>query len=459
MSGRRKILTLLISVLAAIALGVSAYLTWVTWQSGTVAGCTAESLLDCDDVLASKWSKWLGLPVSLLGGLTYLAILGLCWPAAQRSDGLAMPGLFALAMLAAGSAAWFVGLQAIELQHFCLYCLTVHCCGFIVGVLSLLLFIDRSGSTEIDQMRSLLGVATVDTVEETPEELPSLNVSHLLGSLSIAAVGLAALMGGQMLVEPSEAMPMEEVEFQILAVETSDDRLPGDEQTEDAPMAVATDRTSTDVDSSESLAADDSLSSFRPRRVIFQALPKAVDVHAMPVVGSREAEHMLVEMMDYTCVHCRKLHPHIRAMLERYGDQVGVVIHHVPLGKKCNPYVHKDPLGKKHACDYSQLAIGVWKLAPEKFPEFHNWLLESEKPPSVVKARKRAMRLVGNEILLDKSAKTETIKLLATQAESLKQLKTGLPVLLLQNGALRGVPEESAKLFEYLEAKLGVEPQ
>ena len=457
MSGRRKILASLISLLAAIALGVSAYLTWVTWQSGTVAGCTAESLLDCDDVLASKWSKWLRLPVSLLGGLTYLAILGLCWPAAQRSDGLAMPGLFALAMLAAGSAVWFVGLQAIELQHFCLYCLTVHCCGLLVGVLALLLFLDRSDGSDVEQMRSMLGVASEDYEDEMTEAGEAPSAKRLLASLSIASVGLVALMGGQLLSEPIEAMPMEEVEFQPLVIE------PAEEPSE--PVVIATDLPKESFveeglpDTVDSILGSGLGSGFSsgPRRVVYKAIPEGVEIGSVPVMGSIEAPHILVEMMDYTCPHCRLLHPHLRAAVERYGDQVGVAILHVPLSKKCNQYVQKDWPGKKNACDYAQLAIGVWKLAPEKFEEYHDWLLESEKVPNVAKARRRAIQLAGNKVLLDKKVKAETGKRLTKQATMLRRLKTGLPVLLLENGALRGVPKESEKLFEYLESKLGVE--
>ncbi len=474
MPSRRKILIVMIALLATIALGVSAYLTWVTWQEGSVAGCTGESLLDCDDVLASRWSKWFGLPVSLLGGLTYIGILGLCWPAAQRPHGLAMSGLFALAMLAAGAAIWFVGLQAIQLQSYCYYCLTVHCCGLTVGVLTLLLFMDRSVERDVGQMRSLLGVAAVDPEEEMIYATNSISGLRLFGTLSLSAVGLAVLMGGQLLSEPTESMAMEEVEFQPLAVEPLDELA-----TTDGRFAVATDLPSDDGEWLEQKndgsqlpepflgegalnEEPDTIASILSsgfRQITFQALPEAVDVDSMPRLGGADAPHVMLEMMDYTCDHCRKLHPHLRAALELYGDQLAVMIHHVPLSKKCNQYVTNNFPGKKNACDYAQLAIGVWELAPEKFPEFHNWLLESEKAPNVAKARRRALGLVGESILLDKKVKANIKRRLATQSSSFKRLKSGLPVLLFTSGALRGVPTESQQLFNYLESKLGVEPR
>ncbi len=464
MFGRRKKLANLITVVATIALCVSAYLTWVTWQSGTVVGCTGESLLDCDDVLASRWSKWFSLPVSLFGGLTYLAILVLCGPAARRPHGLAMPGLFALALLAAGSAVWFVGLQAIQLQSFCYFCLTVHCCGLVIGVLAFLLFIDKSDSHDYDQMRSLLGVADADFEDDVTEPENGPNAMHLLASVLFAAVGLVALMGGQLLTEPSDAMIMEEMEFQPLTLEPSEELEPDDGGTDGgAQLAFATDLPAKPLwDGAGFENEPDTVASIfgeGSRQLVFKALPESIDVNAMPMMGSPQAPHVMIEMMDYTCDHCRQLHPHLYAAIQRYGDQLAVMIHHVPLSKKCNQHVRKDHPGKKNACDYAQLAIGVWKLVPEKFPEYHHWLLESEKIPNIARARLKALDLAGEAILLDKRIKSDISKRLAKQSMTLKGLNSGLPVLLFENGALRGVPDESQKLFDYLETTLGVEPR
>jgi len=74
-------------------------------------------------------------------------------------------------------------------------------------------------------------------------------------------------------------------------------------------------------------------------------------------------------------------------------------------------------------CDYSQMRT----------------LLEGEKPPVVSIARKRALSLVGEAILLDKKLKAGTNKRLTKQALAFKQLNSSLPILLFPNGALRGV--------------------
>ena len=473
MFGRRKTLALSITLVATLALGISAYLTWVIWQSGTVVGCSADSLLDCDDVLSSRWSKWLGLPVSLLGALTYLLILILGWPALRASK-LAVTGLFALAMVAAGAAVWFVGLQAIQLQSFCFYCLTVHACGLTVGVLALMLFLEPTGIGRPVQTQSLFG--TTDTKVDLPEVTSSLDGRHLGAALAFSAVGLSALMGGQLLSEPVETMSMEEVEFQLPEDQppATVESVPSVDAQDENDFVITTDQTA-DAKGGLGETSENALLSADPpgsdpqaaaallgtgtRNLAYKSLPYLVDVNALPRVGSSEAPHVMIEMMDYTCKHCRELHPHLLATLDHYGGQLAFAIHHVPLSKQCNPHVQKDRPGTSNACDYARLAIGVWKLAPEKFPEFHDWLLESKKPPGVSRAKERAMNLVGGEILLSKPLRAKTNKRIATQCATLEGLKTGLPVMLLPEGAIRGVPDQSQKLFDYLESKLGVEPR
>ncbi len=131
---RAKLLLRLIAALAVVALCLSGYLTWTTWSASQVAGCGTDGLVDCDHVLASNWSKWLGLPVGLLGALAYAGILAACWLAARHAQGLAQTALLALSLLAAGSAVWFIGLQVVVLQSVCVYCMAVHACGLSIGV-------------------------------------------------------------------------------------------------------------------------------------------------------------------------------------------------------------------------------------------------------------------------------------------------------------------------------------
>ena len=53
---------------AAIALGISGYLSYASLTSSDIAGCSGGQVFDCGHVLSTKWSKWFGVPVSLSGG-------------------------------------------------------------------------------------------------------------------------------------------------------------------------------------------------------------------------------------------------------------------------------------------------------------------------------------------------------------------------------------------------------
>ena len=61
-------------VLAWLAFGVASYLAWHAMTQTSVAGCSVGSNDRLRLVLTSSWSKWLGIPVAVLGlGLLRLA--------------------------------------------------------------------------------------------------------------------------------------------------------------------------------------------------------------------------------------------------------------------------------------------------------------------------------------------------------------------------------------------------
>ncbi len=450
MTARTKLLAGLITALALVALSLTTYLTWSSWQSEAIAGCNADGVVDCDLVLSSHWSRWLGVPVSLSGVIIYVGVLSLCWPAAKKPWSLAGTGLLFLSLSAAGAAVWFTSVQAFLLQSFCLYCLGVHTCGLLIAGLTLLLIQGR-GAEEVDygQLQALLGVSNSSETAQQENRLVSPSRFYPVVATVAAALGLALLMGGQVLFAPDSlviesfageaAYEGEQEEAEDLAFEpvSSDDELVADHIGEDQT------------------ALSDASTGPLSRRFRFKGFQKPVSVSDFPLLGNPDASHIYLELLDYTCGHCRHLHPYIHATLDQYGAQVAILIHHVPLHARCNPNVLVNRPEKKNACDYSRLAIGVWKLAPEKFPEFHNWLMEGENPPSIVKARKRALSLVGQAILIDDALNADIGRRISSQCAVLRNLKSGLPILLTERGMIRGVPKNSEEWSKFLNSQLG----
>ncbi|QEG32761.1 vitamin K epoxide reductase family protein [Bythopirellula goksoeyrii] len=458
-SNNRKALAVIVTVLAMFALGISSYLTWVTWNQSSIAGCSGSSLAGCDEVLDSVWSKWLGIPVSLFGSLVYAGILTLCWPGILHPRSWAALGLMALALVAAGSGVWFFGVQFLLIGHYCFYCLSVHICGLLISIVAYFALNDSAPVQDYDQMRSLLGV-DFDASEPT-ESTRLTNFQPLIAS-GIAVVGLLFLIGGQLLFAPSTMKFVANVDNAKLVDAQQKDDI---EEAEDTPeFTVELDSDSETPEAKSPAPTTDETRSTspgrsKPRYLTLQSLGKRVEVTNEPTLGDPHAEQVLVELLDYTCPHCRKMHPYIHQAAERYGEDICFAIYHVPLSRHCNPHVKMDQSLHRTACDYAKLAISVWKLNPAKFAEFHNYLMEGEKAPAVYKARNKAMELVGNEILLDKSLEIDANRRVKQHVDEMKKLETGLPVLVSEKGVIKGVPNDETKWFGFFENTLGLEPQ
>ena len=129
-----------IRLLAASAFGVCLYLSWTALQLSGPVGCGAAA--GCAEVLGSRWSKWLGVPVSAPAATVYLSILiasfwigrGRSATARRRATAI----VAAAALVAGGAAIWFVYLQAAVVEQVCPYCLAAHACGILIAVLLLL---------------------------------------------------------------------------------------------------------------------------------------------------------------------------------------------------------------------------------------------------------------------------------------------------------------------------------
>lgn len=442
MSTATKILASLITLAALVAVGVSAYLAWESLAGAEVASCGAEGF-DCQSVLASSWSRWLGLPVALLGGVVYLAIAAVVWPAANAPRGMAMNLLAALSLMAIGAALWFVGLQLFQIQAFCLFCLTVHACGLAIAGMTVGLYLTTRDvqldphSTVVSSGGSIPGIVAASRTESS-------SPLYMAASLVVGAMGVAALAIGQIVLPTDTSTAMQEVVLKpVTHAKVSD--------TNDAP------------DFMQNAPIDDQPRTSAPagpahRLMSFAALPSPIEIDTEPLLGSSDATYVMVEMMDYTCSHCRQLAPRLLAARERYGDQLAIVIRPVPLGSDCNDHLPKGRRGRKSSCDYSQLAMAVWQLAPEKFPEYHNWLLEGRLPPPMGRARQRAISLAGDQVVLDTKLKSKITDRLRKHADEWAALDAGLPLLIFSDSAVTGGGKSDEELFKTLESKLGIEP-
>lgn len=353
----------------------------------------------CDEVLGSRWSLWLGLPVSLFA-LGFYVLLAVCILAIQsgRMDGAKwLPWLTAGAWAAGIAILWFVFIQAAVIGSFCVYCLTDHALG-LLAIAGLVLYAKR-----VDVMPGL------------------------------AKGALAVLLGGAFITVHIVAAPsrMDVVEV--------DDLGSGDSAPLADPIYMGP------ADRSRMVGVMDDRISF--------------DIYKMPCIGSPDAEYVIMELFDYTCSHCRDLHLHLHKALERYGDQLAIVTLPVPMEKSCNPAIQTDNPKHVNACDYARYSMAVCAVARDRFPEFHDWLMTGKEVTSLEKARNRVESVVGKGKFEDAIGDPLVKEWMKDGITLYKVTRLGgIPKLVVGTKVVNIPHTTTKKLFEFLESTLGIKP-
>ena len=497
---RRSLIAIRILSLAATA--VAAYLAWITLTHGTLAACgDASPHIACGHVLRSSWSRWLGMPVSLFGCAVYLSMFLTSWWASPISNDryrkTAWLILATLVLLAVGSALWFVFLQLFVIGKVCLFCTSIHLCGLVIaGLLFLELRRSRIDQQQAEHLAFLQNAATTGRLSAGSARSPhSTNrVRHrLLWPATMASCGLFLLVAGQIGL-PSKTFEVHSADtFGVSAVAESAEEvvqspdgpadgdrattLAGDASASSGAIASASvssaARSRAESHTSKAVPENPSqpgrsapatsqmaspLSSTTPSRPIsFLEGKLNLDVYQHGVLGSREAEHVIVELVDYTCPDCRKLHQHMQQARTRYGDHFAIVVLPVPLETSCNPYVQRTHPKHVGACKYASLALAVLSVDDDKFGEFHDWLMESESPPPFDEAYRHAARLVDPERLETEQQSDRVRRRLQTYTQLYEKIQR-LPVLIIGNGIMVGVPANAKEFYGVLEKRLGMHP-
>ncbi|QDU54982.1 Vitamin K epoxide reductase family protein [Aeoliella mucimassa] len=433
------------TLVALAAAGVAAYLAFESLTGGVIAGCDGSATFDCDSVLATAWSRWLGIPVALPGALLYLTIAVVVWFAARDPLGMPMQVLVALVTLAFGAAAWFVSLQTFVIESWCRYCLMVHSGGVLMVLLTAVLIVVARRAQRLPQ-------SLVDSGAAIPAMMDSrsTNLMAWFGSIALGLLGVGMLAVGQWLTATELNAPLEEIALTSNSASTTDN--------EETPTTEAPDFM--DNGPSEPEEETPVTNSAKPSRLkAFTALERPIDLYEYPMLGDPEAPQVLIEMLDYNCKHCRRLHPRLLAARERYGDDLAIVLWFTPLESACNSHLAPGFKGHRDSCEYARLSYSVWHLAPEKFEEYHNWLMEGVAPPTMANARKEAFRLVGDRVSLDNDLKQSVLKQISWQCDQWSKIETHLPIVVFPDSAVRGVGESDEQVFKLFEQKLDVTPQ
>lgn len=134
MSGKNRILFLLIGVLSIAGVVVSAIALQRHYAKSATEFCDISQKFNCDIVNRSEYSTIVGIPVAGIGVVGYAALF---WLATFARSRLETP-LRLLAAACAGLvfALWLTYVEAYKLETWCILCVTSQILIFLITVLA-----------------------------------------------------------------------------------------------------------------------------------------------------------------------------------------------------------------------------------------------------------------------------------------------------------------------------------
>lgn len=125
----------------------------------------------------------------------------------------------------------------------------------------------------------------------------------------------------------------------------------------------------------------------------------------MPGIGDYRRPNIMLSLIDLACDHCREHYRVLRKRAPWYEEEIFFGVLPLALNERCNPYFSMPELPDYANCEYARLVLAVWRMAPEKYLEFLDWLcLETSPPASLDKsvwvvAEAYAEDLIGIDLL------------------------------------------------------------
>ena len=429
---------IVIGIACAIAFAASSYLGWVALTSSKVAGCGGGKLFNCGHVISSRWSLWMGIPISLIAATTYVwmsvnvAVVSMAKaPKWDRTVRWSWFAIFTSALSAGLAAIWFVSLQVFVLNHLCTYCLVAHGCGLVAAATVLMARplgwkpIRSAGAFAVVGFVALAGV---QLVSEDP-------ATYRIETFEAPAKSDAATEFEAPVFEaPIFEAPVSRLDLPIISpkaaiafVLNSSSLLTGMVQ------APTHNPATTQASSTKSIKSDDNPSNAaKPRQAAkarrFVELNGGViklDVTQWPIAGSTESKFIFVEMFDYSCPHCRHTHVAIKEASKTLNNDVAVIALPVPLNAACNPAIQVTDPKFNESCDIAKLAVAVWRVDPAVFTEFHHWMMSTEAAPTLTEARAKAESLTDAEKLNAELATEIPQKYIAQTSELYRRVGSG----------------------------------
>lgn len=349
--------------------------------------------------------------MSLLGLVFYLVLLvstaGLsssCSPAIRERAYLM--ALFASVTILA-SALWFTVVQIAILKSLCRYCLLTHACASIAALIVV--------------VRTSVPSSVLGGSESRPwlrHRWPTL-LAASCASLALLILGQTAYQPKTYVVEPAASAHV-------------------------APPAP-----------SPAHRANS------PRLFPVHDGRFQLNIAELPTIGSPDASNIVVSLFDYTCHHCRQMHPVLVEAQQHYSNRLAIVNLPSPLDTTCNPLVPKTPEPHRNACEYARLGLALWRTNRQAFAEFDTWLFSKTVTPSLLETREHAETLVGQSVLAnvlrDPWIDQQIAQDVAIFQTNYRITHRGeMPQLIVGNKIVVGLVQKPEDLYGFLHEHLGL---
>jgi hypothetical protein len=141
--------------------------------------------------------------------------------------------------------------------------------------------------------------------------------------------------------------------------------------------------------------------------------------------------------------------PYLERALERYGDQVALLVMIQPLEKECNRLVTDQANSHPGACTAARLAMGIARVNPPSFAKFHEFMMSGDKEMLV--STSVVVRAIAYDADYTESAESDPVTLTVVRSPSFTSQPVSQTVLTGQTAtftaAASGTPPLSYQWF------------
>jgi uncharacterized membrane protein len=240
------------------AMAGASYLAAMSLSGGEVAGCGGSA--GCNQVLGSRWAYWLGVPVSVPALGAYLSLFLLTWKWEPRAPGRSQH-IFWLAGVILSVLVLGAACWFVMLQYFVIG----SWCKFCLAT---------HASASLAAVMLLVSTPLQKPGPAAPDDAALSRREFACTAALAAGLGLVELVAGQVGVRK-----------QLYK-----------------------------------LSAGGSAGS--GRLMVLHGGKFKLDPAELPRLGSDSATNYLVSLFDYTCVHCRAMHPLVKSLEEKYAGRL-----------------------------------------------------------------------------------------------------------------------------------------